>query len=128
MIIESGNALPLGTRKPTQHKFYIRRRQQRNLLPASVAAAKILKASDGRRELPAKDSRILESCAQLFRSSRFPSRDSARLTKREYRRAAARHLKVNILRIRAGFVGLPGTIFSLFTTLRAAAPRWQAWM
>ena len=128
MIIESGYALPLGMGKPKQYKFCTRRKQQRNLLPASVAAAKILEVSDGRRELRAKDSRILESCAQLSRSTRFPSRNPALSTERQYRRAATRHLKVNILRIRAGFVGLPGTIFFLFTTLRAAAPRWQAWM
>jgi hypothetical protein len=87
-----------------------------------------LRVSDSGRELPATRFEICRGCAPLFSGTTSRSGDSAFWTKRDYRRAILLHLKFSILRIRAGHLGLPGTIFSFFTTLRAAAPGWQAWM
>lgn len=126
MIIESGNALPLGKGKQKQNKSYPRPEHLRTLLSTKTRLDG-LRVSDGRRELPATDFEIC-GCAPLFSGTTPRSGDSAFWTKRDYRRAILLHLKFSILRIRAGHVGLPGTIFSFFTTLRAAAPGWQAWM
>jgi len=124
MIIESGNALPLPKRKPGQYESYARTEHQ-HTLPDSAVTAKVFERT---RELPAADIQIGQSCAASLGWITFSSRDSASSTKRDYRQATLPHLKFSILRIRAGYVGLSGKFFSLFTSFRAAAPGWQAWM
>jgi hypothetical protein len=98
------------------------------VLLKNTPTAEGLEVSHGGRELPATDYEMWRGCAALFSPTTSSSSDSAFSTKREYRRAILPHLKFSILRIRAGYVGLPGTIFTFFKTLRAAAPGWQAWM
>lgn len=128
MNIELGNALPVGKRKPKQKKSYTRAEHLRRVLLRSTTPTDGLDVSHGGRELPATDYGIWRGWAPLLSRTGYSSCNSAFSTKREYRRAILPHLKFSILRIRAGYVGLPGTIFSFFTTLRAAAPGWQAWM
>ena|SRR5689334_6642567 len=125
MIIEFGNALPEGKGKPKQKKSYTRAEHLRRVLLRSTTTADGL---EGRRELPARDYGIWHGWASLFSRIESSSGDFSFSTKREYRRAILLHLKFSILRIRAGSVGLPGTILIFFTFLRAAAPGWQAWM
>ena len=127
MIIESGNALPLSKGEPKQYESYIRAEHECSLPLASTGSAKALHVGY------AQTSESLDTDSETWQNyalgqATFPSGDSALPTKYEYRRAIRPHLRFNILRIRAGYVGLPGKIFSLFTTLRAAAPGWQAWM
>src|SRR5689334_24928112 len=110
MIIEFGNALPTGKRKPKQKKSYTRAEHLRRVLLKSTTRADGLELSVGDRKLPATDSEIWDGCPPLLSRTESSSGDSAFSTKREYRRAILPHLKFSILRIRAGYVGLPGTI------------------
>ena len=109
MIIESGNVLPLGKRKTAQYESYTRR-ERRYAPPDNAVAARVFERT---RELPDTDCHIAQHRAASLSWTRFSSRDSACSTKLEYRRAILPHLKFSILRIRAGYVGLPGKFFPL---------------
>lgn len=123
MIIESRNVLPLGKRKPGQYEFYTRR-EHRHTPSVSAVTARVFERT---RELPATDYQVAQSRASLSWIG-FLSRDFVSSIKPEYRRAILPHLKFSILRILAGYAGLLGKNLSSFTSLCAAAPRWQAWM
>jgi len=129
MKIDSTNALPLNLRKLSKYGFSLRKNHRRGFAQSGVVAIAIqthncreLEWLGGGAILP------LNTTLSLLNQSKSTSNNSVLSSIPQYPQPVYSHLKGYILKFWACLIGMPGTTFSLFMNLRAAASGWQPWM
>ena len=128
MKIGSANALPPNQRKLSKYDFPLRRNHRRGFVQSGVVTIAIQTHDRMQPERPGTGSILPLNTLPLFNQIKSTSNNSVLSIIDQYRQAVYSHLKGYILEFWACLIGVPGTTFSLFMNLRAAAPGWQPWM